>query len=337
MKLSVAMCTYNGAQYLREQLESLASQTRQPDELVVCDDLSSDNTREIIAGFSRTVPFPVRIYCNNKTLGSTKNFEKAIGLCEGDLIALSDQDDVWCKEKLRISEEVFFANPEIGVVFSDGDLVDEQLKPLGFSLWQSNKFGPSEQQLVQRGKAFDLLLQRVVMTGATMVFRSKFNRFILPIPVSFAQEDFVFLHDGWIALLLSAVSEVAFIAEPLFKYRQHVDQQIGAGAHKIASAVEAKKSSLADILFGVRARRNSYEAHTSLLKAVRERMQAHHSQLELRGAIAKVESLLNHLVVRSEMPDSRASRLPVVLKEILSFRYFRYSNGLYSAAKDFLA
>ncbi len=329
------MCTYNGARYLREQLESVASQTRQPDELVVCDDLSSDNTREIITEFSSTVPFPLRLYCNSKTLGSTKNFEKAIGLCEGDLVALSDQDDVWRKDKLRISEEVFLTNPEIGFVFSDGDLVDEQLKPLGSSLWQSIKFGLPEQQLIQRGKAFDLLLQRVVVTGATMVFRSKFNRFILPIPVSFSQEDLVFLHDGWIALLLSAVSRGAFIDEPLFKYRQHVDQQIGARAHKIASVVEAKKSGPAR--FGVGARRNSFEAQASLLKAVRERMWAHRGQLELAGAITKVESRLNHLVARSEMPDSKVSRLPVVFKEILSFRYFRYSNGLYSAVKDFLA
>jgi glycosyltransferase involved in cell wall biosynthesis len=98
--LSIAMCTYNGEAYIAEQLESFVKQTYLPSELVVCDDRSQDGTIPIVQDFARTAPFPVRIQVNQATLGVRKNFERAITLCTGDLIALSDQDDVWQREKL---------------------------------------------------------------------------------------------------------------------------------------------------------------------------------------------------------------------------------------------
>src|SRR5438128_2977881 len=99
-KISIAMCTYNGEQFLRDQLASIAVQTRPPDELVVCDDHSADATCEIVARFAASSPFPVRLHVNEQNLGSTKNFEHAIRLCEGDIIALSAQYDDWLPEKL---------------------------------------------------------------------------------------------------------------------------------------------------------------------------------------------------------------------------------------------
>src|ERR687885_1327551 len=100
MKVSVAMCTYNGAAFLREQLQSLAAQARTPDELVVCDDASADATVRVVREFAAAAPFPVRLTVNERNLGSTKNFERAISLCAGDLVALSDQDDLWLPAKL---------------------------------------------------------------------------------------------------------------------------------------------------------------------------------------------------------------------------------------------
>src|SRR5688572_14133745 len=99
-KFSVAMCTYNGARYLKEQLDSFTVQTRLPDELIVCDDGSSDETCQIVSTFAASAPFTVRLEVNQQTLGSTQNFAKAIQLCRGDLIALCDQDDVWLPGKL---------------------------------------------------------------------------------------------------------------------------------------------------------------------------------------------------------------------------------------------
>ena len=95
LHISVAMCTYNGGKYLREQLISIAKQARLPDELIVCDDVSNDATLQILNEFQKMAPFPIRIHRNGVRLGVTKNFEQAIALCNGDIIALSDQDDVW--------------------------------------------------------------------------------------------------------------------------------------------------------------------------------------------------------------------------------------------------
>ena len=87
VRISVAMCTYNGAEFLPAQLESIFAQTRTADEIVVCDDGSTDETRSLI-------PQNVILHENEKKLGTAKNFERAIGLCTGDVIVLSDQDDV---------------------------------------------------------------------------------------------------------------------------------------------------------------------------------------------------------------------------------------------------
>ena len=95
MKVSVAMTTYNGAAYLPEQLDSILARSRPPDELVVCDDGSTEETLIILNDYAARAPFTMTVVINEQRLGSTKNFEKAIGLCTGDIIFLSGQDDVW--------------------------------------------------------------------------------------------------------------------------------------------------------------------------------------------------------------------------------------------------
>src|SRR5689334_22293429 len=123
--ISVALCTYNGSRYLKEQLDSIASQTRRPDEVVIRDDVSADNTVKIAQQFAETVPFPVHIHRNPENLGSTRNFESAIEACRGEIIALSDQDDVWESQKLERIETEFAADPGLGTVFSDAVLTDD--------------------------------------------------------------------------------------------------------------------------------------------------------------------------------------------------------------------
>src|SRR5262245_49520236 len=110
-RLSVALCTYNGARFLHDQLSSIARQSSLPHELVICDDRSSDNTVAIIERFALGAPFPVRWQVNATNLGSTKNFELAISRCHGDVIALSDQDDIWQRDKLAQIERVLLQFP----------------------------------------------------------------------------------------------------------------------------------------------------------------------------------------------------------------------------------
>src|SRR4051812_35139545 len=103
MKLSVALCTFNGDKFLVEQLESILSQDLPVDEIIVCDDRSSDETLYLIDTFIRKYPGVIKLHQNESTLTSIRNFEKAIGLCTGDIVFLSDQDDVWLPEKTKIT------------------------------------------------------------------------------------------------------------------------------------------------------------------------------------------------------------------------------------------
>src|SRR5437660_598353 len=164
-RLSIAMCTYNGARFLSEQLESIAVQTRLPDELVVCDDRSTDGSVEIVGDFARNASFAVRLEINASNLGSTKNFEKAIGLCQGDIIALADQDDIWYPEKLARIAEVLDKDARIGAVFSDAELIDENSRPLAGTLWSSFLFNSSEQEKFDRGQGLKVLLKHPLVTG----------------------------------------------------------------------------------------------------------------------------------------------------------------------------
>jgi hypothetical protein len=333
VEISVAMCTYNGAGYVREQLESIAAQSRPPDELVVCDDNSDDATPEILREFASASPLPVRLRFNERRLGSTKNFEKAIGLCGGDVIALSDQDDYWLPQKLARVEAALSSSPEVGMVFSDAEVVDDGLRPLGYSIWQYLQVGREERESVRAGNAFDLFFSRNAAVGATMAFRSSFRELILPIPGEFNLSrggGRILIHDGWIALLISATAGVSVIDEPLVKYRQHSGQQVGAKSPREAAAsgggVEALRAAVS--------RQNFYSAEIGQLEAVRERLAARVPAAACAAALSKLESKIAHLRARAEMPERRSRRLPRVLREVLTLRYHLYSNGVRSAAKD---
>lgn len=162
LTVSVAMATYNGARFIKEQLDSFAQQTLFPAELVACDDGSTDSTYEILQKFAKKAPFPVRIYENEERLGCVENFLHALDLCTGDLVALSDQDDVWLPDKLAVCAREFAAE-EVNLVIHLASLVGPGLKPLGGTWPFLSKFGSGRLNL------WDLL--HTEFTGSTMVFR----------------------------------------------------------------------------------------------------------------------------------------------------------------------
>ena len=328
MKISVAMCTYNGAPYLREQLDSIAAQARPPDELVVCDDHSTDVSCEIVSSFAASTSIPVRLYVNEWNLGSTKNFERAIKLCQGDIIALSDQDDVWVPEKLQRIEDCFLHNPEVGLVFSDAEVVDENLQPLGYSLWESVGFDNSHRRLVRSGRVLDVLLPGWTVTGSTMAFRSAFKNLVLEIPTSLA-----LIHDGWIALMIASVAGVSFIDEPLIKYRQHARQQIGAKERKTD---ETRTAGLRGVKEAMR-RTTSYHEMITIVAQVRQRLLERSDVNGSAAALSRLEARMKHLRSRAHLPAKKLSRSRFIIGELLSRRYHLYSNGFRSAVKDLLA
>jgi len=316
LSLSVALCTYNGSRFLFEQLQSIGSQSRPPDELIICDDRSSDSTVAIVKSFALEAPFPVRLEVNQNNLGSTKNFELAISRCRGDVIVLSDQDDVWHKDKLAQMERVLHRFPSVGAVFSDADVVDEQLTPMGYKLWDRYGFTRTRRRQLVAGRAFRVLLDQNAVTGATLAFRSWLKEWVMPIPDCW-------MHDAWVAAVTAAISDLSIIEDPLIQYRQHAQNQVGG-----------RKPPVSEFLRAV-ARDNTtfYQDYVNQLKLLRQRL-TDCSKLKRLDDLSLLDSRILHFEARARMPAQRLRRLPLALRELWTLRYFRHSNGGISLGKD---
>jgi glycosyltransferase involved in cell wall biosynthesis len=313
MNISVAMCTYNGGRFLADQLESIAQQTKPPFELIICDDGSTDSTPGIVRVFADGAPFPVRLIRNEVKLGSTRNFEKAILRCRGDAIALCDQDDVWQKEKLKRVEQILESEPDVGGVFSDALLMDENSQPMPGTLWERLQFTSRMRAEVKSRSGARLLLERSAVTGATFVFRSRFVELVTPIPSEW-------VHDAWMALLICTQSRLHPLPEPLMSYRLHPAQQVGLKPRRWHS--------------GIRVPREKFtEAHELLVKRWSS-MTAKLSTLPVDPVVTRLaQKKLTFLKTRSALRD-RSGVERVIGATLALPEYFKYSKGLLSYGRD---
>jgi glycosyltransferase involved in cell wall biosynthesis len=318
--ISVAMCTFNGGRFLRPQLDSIAAQDRLPDELVLCDDGSSDSSVEVVRRFAQGAAFPIRLVVNQEKLGSTKNFEKAISLCQGEIVALADQDDVWYPHKLKNIEKAFLASEEIVSVFSDADLIDQDSQPLPGGLWASFSFNLAKQRQFGKGDALNVLVRHPVVTGSTLAFQKEFFHLLTPIPTDE-------IHDRWIAFMLAACGRFQIIPTPLMQYRRHDRQQVGLPPriHRERMARAKTKG------------KNSYIEEINRFREIYGRLQSRRSDFRYaESALKKIEQKLSHLEHRAYLPGMKVARVPRVLFEILNGHYWRYSGGWISIAKDLM-
>lgn len=214
MKVSVAMCTFNGAHYLPQQLESIARQTRRPDEIVICDDGSSDRTLEILEKFRAVYPHTVRIVRNAERLGPAKNFEQAIALTSGEAVALADQDDVWYPEKIERLTAVLEKDPGIGLVFSNARCIDGEGKPFPFDLWEAVGINGSIKQLIAADRLFEVILKRGLIVGCCLMFRGGLKSLALPVEAELG-------HDWWITTVAAFFSHIVYVDAYLMDYRVH--------------------------------------------------------------------------------------------------------------------
>lgn len=214
MNVSVAMTTYNGEKFLEEQINSIFSQSVLPDELVICDDASSDNTVKLIEKLMKQSPINIRLSINKQNLGFQKNFEQCIGKCSGEIICTCDQDDVWRKDKIEVIRNTFENDSSLIMFFSDASIVDmfgkqyDYEDEISLNRWDTRK---------DKTNLIDLLRIIVEMKGTpygcTMAFKKDLFLKATPFPI--------IGHDIWLSLCAPLYGNVFASEEKLINYRRH--------------------------------------------------------------------------------------------------------------------
>lgn len=319
LTVSVALCTYNGARFVAEQLRSILAQSSPVDQIVISDDGSTDGTldivRALLAAAGRTAPDAV-ILQNSAPLGVTRNFEQAVLACTGDIVVLSDQDDVWAPDRFVRAEEEFRERPDLLLLFGDARLVDEEGLPLGHTLFEAIEFTAGEQREVRRGQALDVLLRRNVVTGATVAFRRGLLDVAAPFPGAW-------VHDEWLAIIAALSGSVDFVTGPLIDYRQHGSNEIGATPPTMAVRIRR--------LCEPRLERN--RRLLARVEALEERVVGLGDSVP-DAVTGLVRGKVTHERFRGALPSARILRIVPILRAAASGAYHRFGRARYDVLRD---
>ncbi|QNL47733.1 glycosyltransferase family 2 protein [Olivibacter sp. SDN3] len=206
--VSIALCTFNGADFLKEQLESIVCQSYKNIELIIVDDCSTDGTVQIIQDFIKDSNVKSSFYRNEVNVGYVKNFEKAIKLCNGAYIALSDQDDIWSLDKI---DKLVSGIGDNLLIYHDSAFMDKHGKPL--SVRMSDVFN-----MYEGDDPIPFLLFNCI-SGHSCLFASSIVEKLLP----FSDQHF---HDWWIAYVCINLGTIKYIDECLVRYRRHEESVV---------------------------------------------------------------------------------------------------------------
>lgn len=199
--ISVALCTYNGEEFLKEQLDSLLAQSYKNIEIVAVDDCSSDHTVSILKSYAKDPR--IRIIENQQNLGYNKNFAKALSLCSGEFIAICDQDDIWHHDKLSL-QLAGIKNHDL--IYHDSEFINRNGESLNLKI--SDKFN------FYRGSNPLVFIYLNCVSGHSILMKKSLLKDALPFPEGFH-------YDQWLAFLAASKSSVHFIDQCLVRYRQH--------------------------------------------------------------------------------------------------------------------
>ena len=320
-RTTVVLCTHNGAAFIKDQLASIFRQTLPPAELIISDDASTDGTLHIVEDFLRNMagsitPTVTSIIVNPSPLGVVQNFSQAIHKATGDYIALCDQDDIWRNDKLEVLCSILDNKPDVMLVHSDAQLVDQSGEPMGNSLFRALRIARVDLLKERTHGGFALLMKRNVVTGATALFRKSLLSVAFPFP------EF-WLHDEWLAVMAAAVGEIDFVDHELIDYRQHGGNQVGATALNFRGRISrlTTTNDNRDVRLLKRAR-----ALVDRLNELAERIEP------TRKAFA--EEKLAHEIVRSSLLPRRSRRVCPVVTETKTGRYETCGLGMQDILRD---
>lgn len=228
-KVDILLATYNGEKYIKEQVESILNQTYENIQIIISDDCSTDKTRQVLKEYENNEK--IKIFYQEKNLGYVKNFEFLLKQVESNLYMLSDQDDVWKKEKVEKSVEKI-ESEKLDLVFGDLEVVDENLNTLYKSY---NRYMHLIHKIKKYQKDYRLQYLYNCMTGCTIISRKNWIDKVLPFPTN----SKYMIHDYWLGLVIALNGKVGYIEEPYILYRQHGKNQVGSKkASKTASKLE---------------------------------------------------------------------------------------------------
>ena len=218
VRVSVAMCTYNGERFIEKQIKSILEQSKAVDEIIICDDGSKDQTLAIAEKLLAESTVAYRIERNEEALGVVRNFQKAYQLCSGDLIFSCDQDDIWRSDKVAVMVDYFEKYPRVSLIASNAVLIDEHDQAMNLTLREGLLFDAEKEEF----HLFPQLLKRYCITGATMAMRKRFFE------DCFHVSD-LWLHDGLLAMMAGAADSLLYLDEKLTYYRLHGNNVCGIG------------------------------------------------------------------------------------------------------------
>lgn len=322
------MPTFNGARFVRRQIETIVAQIPAPDELVISDDGSTDDTLVHASDAAQASGIATKIL-SDAHVGLRRNMERALTACTGDVIVLADQDDEWYSGKLEAVVDAF-QDEAVTLWFSDAEVVGAEGEPLGYTLWEAVHVGSEYRSSLAAGGGLQRLLGGSTVTGATMAFRRSVLDFALPLPEQLDGDEHLFMHDGWIALMAALMGVVATDARLLIRYRQHAAQVTQMRLSQMREGAQ----------LGRRRALSALATHDELEKQY-ERIRLVASRLNAGAPVWARDDDLRTLAELEEF--YRARSLPfglrkslAVLRQVSRGRYRRYARGHRTAAADLL-
>ncbi|MDO4629108.1 MAG: glycosyltransferase family 2 protein [Planctomycetia bacterium] len=317
LTISIALCTYHGEKFLQEQLDSLANQTRLPDEVVVGDDGSTDRTLEILENWAKTVSFPVKITRNEKNLGFAKNFEATMMRCTGDVIFPCDQDDIWLPTKLEKMTAVMENHPKIGAVYCTSTV-----------FYMDGRAPISIIPQVTNWHRYFIAYyttpfydQNPMDAGCCSAWRRELLPNFFPIPSGW-------FHDMWFYVLAPHFTQVYTIMEPLIYYRRHTSNA------SYSNAPENRG-------WGDETQKNNFRASVYLYKMYRPQMESLEKRLHSIKSTQKtcrhlqyLQRFHSHFRRRIRTEENLIRNFGSFFREFITGGYFRFRQPIRSILFD---
>jgi hypothetical protein len=331
-RVSVVLATYQGAEFLGTQLESLQRLDPAPDEFVIVDDASSDDTPALLRAFAERSTVPVTLMLRDEHLGTWATFDEGLRAATGDLLVICDQDDRWHRNKIGVLLAAMADRPDALMAFSDARLIDADGRLIGRSRWRVAGFTPPHVQMVALDP-FGQLLSHQAVSGCTMAVRAELLPVMLPFPDDIHPGLPRMMYDRWMSLLAACAAPVVTVPERLIDYRIHRGQQIGIPALPIRRVLPRSALFGAQFLHGQGEVRRRMQYHVAHLDEIEKRLEA--SMLDRPEALARLRAARAHLVLRSSLDRKRRQRIRPVAEELRRIDgYRRFSFGVVSAAAD---